>query len=65
MTTTVARHDIPLLLLWYPRLVREPAYLYNKLRFLLGDCSYQGFEKAFSDLVRPEMVHQFGPDDVA
>jgi len=60
----VARHDIPVVMLWFPRLTKDPRYLYGKLQFLLGDTSYAEFEKAFSEAVRPEWVHQFTPHDI-
>lgn len=60
----LARYDIPLLLLWYPRLVKDPEYLYNKLKFLLGQTSFKEFEHVFSELVQPDLVHQFTAVDV-
>ena len=61
---SLARHDIPLTLLWYPRLVRDPKYLYEKLKFLLPDTSFEQFERVFSEVARPDWVHQFSPADV-
>lgn len=62
---TVARHDIPLILLWYPRLAEDPAYLFAKLGHLFKGVAYDAFEQAFRETVRPEWIHRLGPDDVA
>jgi hypothetical protein len=60
---SVARRDIPLTLLWYPRLVQDPRYLYEKLRFLLGDTPFDDFARIHSNVVRPDWVHQFSATD--
>ena len=59
----LVRHDIPMTFLSYPRLVRDPDYLYGKLQFLLADIDLATFRKTFDELVRPEWVHQFNGDD--
>jgi len=59
----LVRHDIPLTFLWFPRLVRDPDYLYAKLSFLLGDIDFASFRKVFDRLVRPEWIHEFTEDD--
>jgi hypothetical protein len=59
----LVRHDIPMTFLWYPRLVRDPDYLYAKLNFLLGDIDLASFRMAFDRLVRPEWIHEFAADD--
>ena len=64
LLASLARHDIPLVLLWYPRLAREPRYLYDKLNFLFRDKAYEEFERVFSALVRPEWIHRFDPADI-
>jgi hypothetical protein len=60
---TVARHDIPLVLLWYPRLARDPAYLFEKIGFLFKDVPYAEFERVFLATVRPEWVHRLNDGD--
>ena len=57
----VAAHPIPVTLLAYPRLVRDPVYLYNKLMPVLPGVSRLAFEAAFAAVVRPEWVHADGP----
>jgi hypothetical protein len=59
----LVRHDIPMTFLWFPRLVRDPDYLYAKLNFLLGDIDLGLFRKMFDQLVRPEWIHKFAEDD--
>jgi hypothetical protein len=55
----LARHDVPVSLLFFPRFVNDPEYLFGKLNFLLGDIEYNAFRKAFQTVSRPEFVHDF------
>jgi len=55
----LARHDVPLTLLYFPRLVYEPEYLYRKLSFLMDDIDYHHFNQIFEKVCRPELVHDF------
>jgi len=59
----LTQHDIPMTFLAYPRLVRDPDYLYAKLNFLLADVSSASFRMAYDKIVRPEWVHQFTDND--
>lgn len=59
----LVRHDIPMTFLGYPRLVRDPDYLYAKLNFLLADIDFVSFQTVFDRIVRPEWIHQFTADD--
>jgi hypothetical protein len=59
----LTRHEIPITFLAYPRLVRDPDYLYAKLNFLLGNVAPATFRMAFDRVVRPEWVHQFTEGD--
>jgi hypothetical protein len=61
LVEALVRHDVPTTFLAFPRLVRDPAYLHAKLKFLLGDISEDNFRSAFDALVRPGWVHSFGP----
>lgn len=56
---TLAKRDIPVTLLYFPRLVHEPQYLYAKLKSLLVNISYEEFHEAFSRTARPQLVHTF------
>jgi len=56
---TLARYDIPVTLLWFPRLIEDPEYLFRQLGWLFGQTKWVHFERAFRDTVRPEWVHEF------
>lgn len=56
----VAKHEIPITLLHFPRFVSDPGYLYTKLRFLLmNGMSYEAFLRSFHSISRPELLHEF------
>jgi hypothetical protein len=57
---TLAMYDVSTTLLFFPRLVRDPQYLYRKLKVVLGDVNYEAFAQAFNVLSRPELVHEYG-----
>lgn len=56
---TCARHQIPVLLLEFPRVVRDQQYLYTKLAPIFGFTDQDAFERAFTATSRPELVHTF------
>jgi hypothetical protein len=56
---TIAKHDIPMTLLSFPRLAQEPDYLYQKLTFLVGGIAHDAFYSAFRAIARPELIHTF------
>lgn len=55
----LARHDVPVSLLLFPRFIHDPEYLFSKLKFLLGDIEYNAFRNAFQAVSRPDFVHDF------
>jgi hypothetical protein len=57
----LVRRDIPTTLLHFPRLVRDARYLHRKLEPVLAGTSYDDFERAFHEVARPELVHDFHP----
>lgn len=59
----LAKHDVPVSLLLFPRLVNDPEYLFRKLSFLLGDVEYDTFKEVFHTLSRPDFVHNFNPSN--
>lgn len=59
----LARHNVPITFLWYPRLTQDAAYLYEKLAFLLGDRDFASFVEIFERVRRPELVHHFTATD--
>jgi hypothetical protein len=59
----LAKHDVPVNLLLFPKLVYDPEYLYKKIKFLLGDLEYDAFQKIFQMISRPKLVHDFASSD--
>jgi hypothetical protein len=55
----LAKYDVPIVLLLFPRFVNDPEYLYRKIGFALGDIKYDIFLKAFQVISQPELVHDF------
>jgi len=64
LLVSLARYEIPLQLMWYPRLVKDPKYLYGKLKFLLPDISHEKFVRVYSQMARLDWVHQFAETDI-
>lgn len=58
---TATRHNVPLTLLDFPRIVQEPEYLRQKLIPIFGRLKLRKsrFNAAFSQICRPELVHDF------
>jgi hypothetical protein len=56
---TLAKHEIPVTLLWFPRLVHDPEYLFRRLAWLFGDTTRAEFRRVFREAARPEWVHEF------
>jgi hypothetical protein len=56
----LAKHDVPTTLLYFPRLVEDPEYLFTKVRPVLPtDMEYAAFLQAFGEVSKPELVHKF------
>lgn len=58
-----SKHQVPFILINYPKLTKDPKYLYEKLKPILKGLDYATFEKEFNNLVNPSLVHQFGEND--
>lgn len=56
---TISKRDIPMTLLFFPRLVNEPEYLYGKLAFMLPNISYDDFLQKFNEVAQPHLPHDF------
>ena len=56
---TIAKRDIPMTLLFFPRLIHDAEYLYSKIRFMLSRIEYREFLETFKQTARPELVHDF------
>ncbi|MCK0207654.1 hypothetical protein MWN33_06360 [Starkeya koreensis] len=59
----LVRADIETTFLWYPRLTQDPAYLHAKLGRGLKMPELDSFTRTFEEIVRPDWVHSFTPDD--
>ena len=55
----IAEHNIPMTLLYFPKLAKDPKYLFQKINFLLKGISYEKFAEAFQKISRPEFIHDF------
>lgn len=60
---TVAKRDIPLILLHFPRFIDDPVYLYKKIETTLNEIKYEKFLEIFREVARPELVHEFHPEN--
>ncbi len=56
---TLAKHDVPVTLLYFPRIIHDPEYLHAKTKFLLPDQDYGKFLAAFQETANPRLVHDF------
>jgi hypothetical protein len=57
----LAKHDVPMIWLHFPRLVKEEEYLYGKLKPALPGTDFSAFTRAFQAVSQPELVHDFTP----
>src|SRR5690348_1341765 len=56
---TISKRDIPMTLLFFPRLAHDSEYLYRKLAFMLRGIDCQKFMETFKQIARPELVNDF------
>jgi hypothetical protein len=63
LNLVLASSSVPVTLLQYPRLARDPEYLFDKLQPVLKDVPFERFDEAFEGTVRPELVHTFTDQD--
>jgi hypothetical protein len=60
----LAKTEASIILLHYPRLTRDPLYLFNKLQPILGRAiSPSTFRDVFAQTVDASLVHRFTDDD--
>ena len=60
---TITAFEIPITMLQFPRLIKDPNYLWEKLAPLLDGIGPEHFAAAFRRVVRPELIHNFGEVD--
>ena len=63
LALTLSKTEIPVTLMHYPSLVKDPRYLYGKLRPILSGIEFDLFQAVFTKVARPELVHCFNGDD--
>jgi hypothetical protein len=56
---TIAKRDITVTLLHFPKFINDPEYLYTKMEALLKGIKYERFLEEFKRIARPELVHNF------
>lgn len=59
----ISSTNIPVTLLQYPKSVKDGDYLYENLKPILKDISYDYFIDTFKQTVQPELVHSFSKND--
>jgi hypothetical protein len=59
LVETLTAHDIPHVFLHFPRFAQDARYTYTKLSPLLGDVSYDHFERCFKKVAKPGLIHSF------
>lgn len=52
----LGRMDTPVTFLHFPKIVKDPKYLYEKLEYLVSDIDYDTFEKVFNEVANPSMT---------
>jgi hypothetical protein len=57
---TLAKREIPLTLLEFPRMIRDAEYLYPRVACVLNGMSFERFSEAFELVAQPQVVHDFG-----
>jgi hypothetical protein len=53
----LAKHTIPITLLYFPRIIYEPEYLYQKLNAIFGEIPYGLFLNEFQQTANPSLIH--------
>lgn len=62
---SLTKHDIPMVWVQFPRIVKDPEYLYAKLNPWLKGKSLEEFSRAFKAVSRPELVSDFKANNLA
>ena len=58
----LAKLNCPITFIHYPKLTRNPRYLFRKLRPILKEIKFNTFEKAFQQIVQKDLVHKYKND---
>ena len=60
---TLSKFDVPLTLMQYPLVTKNPQYLHRKLSPILNGISFDLFREVFDKTVKPELVHSYTKND--
>ncbi len=52
-------YNVPIVFLYFPKFVKDPTYLYNKLNTFLNLPKKNIFKKIFYGISKPELIHDF------
>jgi hypothetical protein len=55
----LAKWEIPLTLLYYPKFLLDPAYLYEKISVPFHGIDRSKFQEVFDSTVQPELIHDY------
>ncbi len=55
--------EVPVTLIRYPRLTKDSSYLFNKLKPVIQNITFESFSKTYNDVVRPDLVNSFNKND--
>jgi hypothetical protein len=61
LLNALADSFVPVTLIAFPRLVKDPEYLYKKILPAIGKIRYPQFKASFDAVSHPEFVHEFPP----
>lgn len=60
----LSKIQTPVTLLNYPRLTKDPTYLYNKISPIFTNITQEDFKEAFQEIVDLKLVHQMTKNDI-
>ena len=59
----ISEAAVPVTFIHFPRLVKDCPYLFEKLKPILRDITYESFAAVYARTARPELVHRFSEND--
>jgi len=63
LVLALSNTSVPVILLRYPRLVKDCSYLFEKLTPILGAITYEEFRSVFEKTASPDLAHSFSEED--
>jgi|SRR5450432_1151459 len=63
LVLAISNTTSPVTFMRYPRMLKDCRYLFKKLEPILTGITFESFHAAFSETVRPELVHSFNKND--